>query len=68
MRKKFTMLLMSLLAFVGVAKAEVTLPDAGKSYTVVAESHNSGAKPGWAINNEKTAMVSLQCMGKEIRK
>ena len=59
MKKKFTMLLMSLLAFVGVAKAEVTLPDAGKSYTVVAESHSSGAKPGWAINNEKTAMVSF---------
>lgn len=30
-----------------------------KACTVIAEGHNSGAKPGWAINNEKTAMVSF---------
>ena len=36
-----------------------TLPATDKAFTVVAEGHNSGAKPGWAINNEKTAMVSF---------
>lgn len=36
-----------------------TLPATNKAFTVVAEGHNSGAKPGWAINNEKTAMVSF---------
>ena len=30
-----------------------------KACTVIAEGHNSGAKPGWAINNEKTAMISF---------
>ena len=37
----------------------LTLPATNKAFTVVAEGHNSGAKPGWAINNEKTAMVSF---------
>lgn len=59
MKKTFTLLIAALLACVGVAKAQVTLPDANKSYTVVAEGHDSGVKPGWAINNEKTAMVSF---------
>lgn len=36
-----------------------TLPATNKAFTVVAEGHNSGAKPGWAINNEGTAMVSF---------
>ncbi len=36
-----------------------TLPATDKAFTVVAEDHNSGAKPGWAINNEGTAMVSF---------
>ena len=30
-----------------------------KACTVIAEGHNSGAQPGWAINNDKTAMVSF---------
>lgn len=30
-----------------------------KACTVIAEEHSSGVKPGWAINNEKTAMVSF---------
>ena len=36
-----------------------TLPATDKAFTVVAEGHNSGAKPGWAINNEGTKMVSF---------
>lgn len=36
-----------------------TLPATNKAFTVVAEGHDSGAKPGWAINNEGTAMVSF---------
>ena len=44
--------------FVGTAWAQ-TLPATNKAFTVVAEGHNSGAKPGWAINNEGTAMVSF---------
>lgn len=43
---------------VGAAFAQ-TLPATNKAFTVVAEGHNSGAKPGWAINNEGTAMVSF---------
>ena len=37
---------------------EVVIPAADKSYTVVAEGHNSGAKPQWAINDEGTKFVS----------
>ena len=36
-----------------------TLPATDKAFTVVAEGHNSGVKPGWAINDEGTAMVSF---------
>ncbi len=57
MRRKITMLFAALLC-IGAAWAQ-TLPAANKSYTVVAEGHNSGAKPGWAINNEATKMVSF---------
>ena len=50
---------MLLCVFVGTAWAQVTLPATDKAFTVIAEGHNSGAKPGWAINNEGTAMVSF---------
>ena len=50
---------MLLCMFVGTAWAQVTLPATDKAFTVIAEGHNSGAKPGWAINNGKTAMVSF---------
>ena len=36
----------------------VVIPVADKSYTVVAEGHNSGVKPQWAINDEGTKFVS----------
>ena len=34
------------------------IPAANKLYTVVAEGHNSGANPQWAINDEGTNIVS----------
>ena len=57
--RKITSLLMLLCVFAGTAWAQVTLPATDKAFTVIAEGHNSGAKPGWAINNEGTAMVSF---------
>ena len=56
--KKFTSLMLMLLCAVTTMFAQ-TLPATNKAFTVVAEGHNSGAKPGWAINNEGTAMVSF---------
>ena len=56
--KRFTSLMLMLLCAVTTLFAQ-TLPATDKAFTVVAEGHNSGAKPGWAINNEKTAMVSF---------
>ena len=50
-------MLMLLCAMTTMAQAE--LPATNKAFTVVAEGHNSGAKPGWAINNEGTKMVSF---------
>ena len=55
--KRFTSLMLMLL--VAVTTWAQTLPATDKAFTVVAEGHNSGAKPGWAINNEGTAMVSF---------
>ncbi len=37
---------------------QVVIPAANKLYTVVAEGHNSGANPQWAINDEGTQIVS----------
>ena len=51
-------MLFAALLCIGAAWAQ-TLPATNKSYTVVAEGHSSGAKPGWAINNEGTQMVSF---------
>ncbi|MBQ2126573.1 MAG: hypothetical protein II198_02835, partial [Bacteroidaceae bacterium] len=56
--KRFTSLMLMLLCAVTTMFAQ-TLPATNKAFTVVAEGHNSGVKPGWAINNEKTAMVSF---------
>ena len=56
MKKITSFMLMLLCAMTTWAQ---TLPATNKAFTVVAEGHNSGAKPGWAINNEKTAMVSF---------
>ena len=50
---------MLFFAVVSAAFAQTTLPATDKAFTVVAEGHNSGAKPGWAINNEGTKMVSF---------
>ena len=47
------------MLLVAVTTWAQTLPATNKAFTVVAEGHNSGAKPGWAINNEGTAMVSF---------
>lgn len=55
--KKLLLLFAVMLSAVG-AWAQGDLPF-NKACTVIAEEHNSGAKPGWAINNEKTAMVSF---------
>lgn len=55
--KKLLLLFAVMLSAVG-AWAQGDLPF-NKACTVIAEGHNSGAKPGWAINNEKTAMVSF---------
>ena len=56
--RKITLFLMLFCMCVGAAFAQ-TLPATDKAFTVVAEGHDSGAKPGWAINNEGTAMVSF---------
>ncbi|MBO7192906.1 MAG: hypothetical protein J6V47_01310, partial [Bacteroidaceae bacterium] len=55
--KKFTSFMLMLLC--AVTTWAQTLPATDKAFTVVAEGHNSGAKPGWAINNEGTKMVSF---------
>ena len=55
--KKLLLLFAVMLSAVG-AWAQGDLPF-NKACTVIAEEHDSGAKPGWAINNEKTAMVSF---------
>ncbi len=56
--KRFTSLMLMLLCAVTTMFAQ-TLPATDKAFTVVAEGHNSGVKPGWAINDEGTAMVSF---------
>lgn len=55
--KKLLLLFAVMLSTLGVW-AQGDLPF-NKACTVIAEGHNSGVKPGWAINNEKTAMVSF---------
>ena len=55
--KKLLLVMALVLCGVG-AWAQGDLPF-NKACTVIAEGHNSGAKPGWAINNDKTAMVSF---------
>ena len=55
--KKLLLVMALVLCGVG-AWAQGDLPF-NKACTVIAEGHNSGVKPGWAINNEKTAMVSF---------
>ena len=55
--KKFLLVMALVLCGVG-AWAQGNLPF-NKACTVIAEGHSSGAKPGWAINNDKTAMVSF---------
>lgn len=55
--KKFLLVMALVLCGVG-AWAQGNLPF-NKACTVIAEGHNSGVKPGWAINNDKTAMVSF---------
>ena len=56
--RKVTSLLILFCVFVGTAWAQGDLPF-NKACTVIAEGHSSGTKPGWAINNEGTAMVSF---------
>ena len=55
--KKLLLVMALVLSGVG-AWAQESLPT-NKVCTVIAEGHSSGAKPGWAINNEGTAMVSF---------
>ena len=46
------------MLLVAVTTWAQTLPATDKAFTVVAEGHSTGAKPGWAINNEGTGNAS----------